>query len=123
DLPVTVAEFEPEKPVRAASAPKEEKPKPSSPAAQSMGLQVSDLTEAQKKELKVKGGVKVDAVSEGAARGGIREGDVIVQIGNIDVNSVREFDVALAKIDKSKPIPVLLRRGELATYLVIRPPR
>jgi serine protease Do len=122
DLSVTVAEFEAEKPVKVASAPKEEKPK-GSPAAQSIGLQVSDLTDAQKKELKVKGGVKVDAVSEGAARAGIREGDVIVQIGNIDVGSVREFEAAIAKIDKSKPIPVLLRRGDLASYLVIRPAR
>jgi serine protease Do len=48
---------------------------------------------------------------------------VIVQIGNVDVNNVREFEAAIAKIDRSKPIPVLLRRGELATYLVIRPAR
>jgi serine protease Do len=122
DLAVTVAEFEAEKPVASSSAPKEEKPK-SSPAAKSVGLQVSDLTDAQKKELKVKGGVKVDAVADSAARAGLREGDVIVQIGNIDVANVREFEAAVAKIDKSKPIPVLARRGELATYLVIRPAR
>jgi serine protease Do len=36
---------------------------------------------------------------------------------------VREFDATLGRIDKSKPIPVLLRRGELATYLVIRAAR
>ena len=35
--------------------------------------------------------------------------------------TVKEFDAAVAKVDKSKPIPVLLRRGELATYLLIRP--
>jgi serine protease Do len=122
DLPVTVAEIEADKPAKPASAPKEEKPK-GSPAAQSLGLQVSDLTDAQKKELKIKGGVKVDAVAEGAARAGIREGDVIVQIANVDVNSVREFDAAISKIDKTKAIPVLVRRGELAAYLVIRPAR
>jgi serine protease Do len=122
DLNVTVTEFEAEKPAAAIPAPKEEKPK-ASPAAKSVGLQVSDLTDAQKKELKIKGGVKVDGVAESAARAGIREGDVIVQIGNVDVNNAREFEAAVAKIDKSKPIPVLLRRGELATYLVIRPPR
>jgi serine protease Do len=122
DLAVTVAEFEAEKPALPTSAPKEEKPKPS-PAAKSVGLSVSDLTDAQKKEMRVKGGVKVDAVVDSAARAGIREGDVIVQIGNVDVSNVREFEAAVAKIDKSKPIPVLLRRGELATYLVIRPAR
>jgi serine protease Do len=120
DLSVTVAEFEAEKPAAAVSAPKVEKPK-ASPAAKSVGLSVSDITDAQKKELRIKGGVKVDAVVDSAARAGIREGDVIVQIGNVDVNTVRDFEAALGKIDKTKPIPVLLRRGELATYLVIRP--
>jgi len=121
DLSVTIAEFEPEKPVR-RTADKEEKPK-GSPAAQSVGLSVSELTDAQKKELKIKGGVKVDAVTDGAARAGIHEGDVIVAIGNTEINSVKEFDAVVAKVDKTKPIPVLLRRGELATYLLIRPAR
>jgi serine protease Do len=122
DLNLTIAEFEPDKPARTASAPKEEKPK-GSPAAQSMGLQVSDITDAQKKDLKIKGGVKVDASAEGAARAGIREGDVIVQIGVTDVNNVRDFEAAIAKADKSKPIAVYLRRGELASIAVIRPAR
>ncbi|WP_427915293.1 DegQ family serine endoprotease [Ramlibacter sp. MMS24-I3-19] len=121
DLNVTVAEFEPEKPVRRASAP-EEKPKGSA-AAQALGLSVSELTEAQKRELKVKGGVRVDSVAEGSARAGIREGDIIVAIGNTEIGSVREFEAVIAKVDRTKPIPVLLRRGELATYLLIRPQR
>ena len=122
DLSVTVAEFEQEKPARAASAPKEEKPKGSA-AAQSIGLQVSELTDAQKKEARVKGGVKVDASSDAAARAGIREGDVITQVGNSEVNSVKEFDAVIAKVDRAKPVPVYVRRGELAAILVIRPAR
>jgi serine protease Do len=123
DLSITVAELEPEKPpVRRTSTAPEDKPK-ASPAAQSIGLVVSELTEAQKKEQKLKGGVRVDTASESAARAGIREGDVIVAIGNTEVATVREFDAVVAKVDRSKPIPVLLRRGELATYLLIRPAR
>jgi serine protease Do len=121
DLAVTIAELEPEKPARPV-AEKPEKPK-GSPAAQSIGLSVSELTDAQRKELKLKGGVKVEAVTAGAARAGIREGDIIVGVGNTEITSVRDFDAVVAKIDKSKAIPVLLRRGELATYLVIRPAR
>jgi serine protease Do len=121
DLGVTIAELEPEKPARPA-VEKPEKPK-GSPAAQSIGLSVSELTDAQRRELKLKGGVKVEAATGGAARAGIREGDIIVGIGNAEIGSVRDFDAALAKIDKSKAVPVLLRRGELATYLVIRPAR
>ena len=107
----------------AAPPSKEEKPK-GSPAAQvASAWSVSELTDAQKKELKIKGGVKVEAVTDGAARAGIREGDIIVAIGNTEIGSVKEFDAAVAKVDKSKPIPVLLRRGELASYLLIRPAR
>ena len=123
ELGVTIAEVEVEKPVRRVVSEKEaEKPKGSA-AAQSVGLVVSDLTDAQRKELKIKGGVKVETASEASARAGIREGDVIVAIGNTEVNSVREFDSVLAKVDKSKAVPVLLRRGELASYLLIRPAR
>jgi serine protease Do len=121
DLNVAIAELEPEK-VAKRGADKDEKPK-GSPAAQSLGLSVSELTDAQKKDLKVKGGVKVEAVTEAAARAGIREGDIIVAIGNTEIGTVKEFDATVAKIDKSKAIPVLLRRGELATYLLIRPNR
>jgi serine protease Do len=122
DIPVTVAEIEPEKAAQRPASQKEEKPK-GSPAAQSVGLSVSEIPADQKKELKLKGGVKVEAVTDGAARAGIREGDIIVAIGNIEINSVKEFDAVVAKVDKAKPIPVLLRRGELATYVLIRPAR
>jgi serine protease Do len=122
DLNVNIAELEQERAPRASSPPKDEKPK-GSPAAQSVGLQVSELTDAQKKELKVRGGVKVDAATEGAARAGIREGDVITQIGNTEINNVRDFDAAVGKADRTKPMALYVRRGELAAILVIRPSR
>jgi serine protease Do len=84
---------------------------------------VSDLPDVQKKELKVKGGVKVDAVEGVASRAGLREGDVIVAIANFEIASVKEFENALSKIDKSKAVNVLFRRGELAQYALIRPAR
>ena len=119
ELSVVIGEFEPEKPVK-KTADKEEKPKPSS-AGQSLGLSVSEMTEAQKKELKVKGGVKVDAVAEGAARAGLREGDVILAIANTEIGNVKEFEAAVGKVDKSKPVNVLFRRGEWAQYALIKP--
>lgn len=122
DLSVTIAEIEPEKPVKKAAAVPEDKPK-QSPAAQVLGLTVSEITDAQKKELKIKGGVKVDAAAEGAAKAGVREGDVIVAIANMEVANVKEFEAAVAKIDKTKSVNVLFRRGEWAQYALIRPAR
>ncbi|HVZ45331.1 MAG TPA: DegQ family serine endoprotease [Ramlibacter sp.] len=121
DVTVTVAEIEPEK--EQARANSSEEQSKATPSAKTLGLAVRELTDAQKKENKVKGGVVVDAASGAAARAGIQEGDIIVAIGNTDVRSVREFDAVIAKVDKTKPVPVLLHRGELATYALIRPSR
>jgi len=121
DLSVTIGEVEPEKPARKASGP--EPKAPAVGAAQALGLVVSEVSDAQKKELKIKGGVKVDTAEAAASRAGLREGDVIVAIANSEITSVKEFEAALAKIDKTKAINVLFRRGEWAQYALIRPAR
>lgn len=121
DLSVTIAELEPERTAQRATE-RDDKPKTST-AGQALGLTVSELTDAQRKELKVKGGVKVDAATEAAARAGLREGDVIVAIGNTEVATTKEFEAAVAKVDRTKPVNVLFRRGEWAQYAVIRAAR
>ena len=122
DLSITIAEVEADKPSVKTSSSREEKPKASA-AGHAVGLAVSELTDGQKKELKVKGGVRVDSAVDAAARAGLREGDVILALANVDVTSVKEFEAALAKHDKTKPLPVLLRRGDLAQFVIIKPSR
>jgi len=121
ELMVTIAEIEAEKPVRRAAVP-EAKPPVAGPA-QAIGLVVAELNDAQKKEFKLRGGVRVESVEGAAARAGLREGDVIVAIANAEVLSVKDFEQTLAKIDKTKTVNVLFRRGELAQYALIRPGR
>jgi serine protease Do len=121
DLSVMVAEIEPDKPVAKAGS-REDKPKASA-AGQLLGLAVSELSDAQRKELAVKSGVKVEAAVESAARAGLREGDVILSLANMEVSSVKEFDAVIAKLDKNKPVNVLFRRGEWTQYALIRPSR
>ncbi|WP_169169028.1 MULTISPECIES: DegQ family serine endoprotease [unclassified Acidovorax] len=123
DLAIIIAEIEPEAPVRKA-AEREAKPKPKASAlAQQWGLSVSELSDAQKKDLKLKGGVRVEAATDAAARAGLREGDVILGIANTEVSSLKELEAALAKADKNKPVNVLFRRGEWAQYALMRPTR
>ncbi|MPM18199.1 hypothetical protein SDC9_64605 [bioreactor metagenome] len=122
DLPIMIAEVEPDEKAAAKTSPGAGKPK-SSAAAEQLGLVVAELTDAQRKELKVKGGVRVTEVSEAAARAGLREGDVIMSVANTEVSNMKDFDAAIAKADKSKPINVLYRRGEWAQYALIRPSR
>ncbi|WP_409970340.1 DegQ family serine endoprotease [Piscinibacter sp.] len=115
DLGVTVAEFEAEQPRRIAD--RDSKP----PATVGvLGVAVSDLNDAQKRELKVKSGVRVDSAEGAAARAGLREGDVILSLDNTEIGSAKQFEALVAKLDKTKPVNVLVRRGEWVNYLVIR---
>ena len=119
DINVTVVEFEPDRPARRAGG---NEPGAAPQATRSaIGLTVSDLSDALKKELRVRGGVKVDAVDGAAARAGVREGDVILSIDNVEISDARQFTAAAAKAEKSRAVSVLVRRGEWTNYLVIRP--
>lgn len=118
ELSVGVVEFEPAPPVRRAGAAPE--PKATAPVS-ALGLSVSDLTEAQKKELKVKGGVKVESVDGAASRAGVRDNDVILSVDNTEITSAKQFEALAAKLDKTKPVTVLVRRGDWVNYMVIRP--
>ena len=121
DLMVTVIEIEAEKPETTAEEP-QVKPKPSA-VGQVLGLSVTELTATQKKELKIKGGVRVEAAVEAAARAGILEDDVITAVGNTEVMGLKDFEAALAKSDRRRPLAVVVRRGEMAQIVVIRPTR
>ncbi|ODU10733.1 MAG: serine peptidase [Rubrivivax sp. SCN 71-131] len=119
DLALTVGEFEAER--TAQRAPDEPGTAPATRSA--LGLTVSDLGEAQKKELRLRGGVRVDAVEGAAARAGVREGDVILAVNNADVADARQFEAVTGKLDKARAVSLLVRRGDAVNYLVIRPAR
>jgi serine protease Do len=124
ELSIVVAEAEPEAGAKPAvdntPAPKAG-PKPATYAWQ--GLTLSELTAEQRSELKIKGGVKVDAADGAGARAGLREGDILLAVANTDITDLKQFESVTSRLDKSKPINLLLRRGEWAQYVVIRPSR
>jgi serine protease Do len=120
DLNVTIAEVEPDKTAKRDSDRDEPSSKAPAAVAKSMGLALSDLGDAQRKELKLRGGVKVDAVTGAAARAGLREGDIILAVANTEVASVKEFEVAFAKADRNKPVSLLFRRADWTQYALIR---
>ncbi|MFO1337549.1 MAG: DegQ family serine endoprotease [Burkholderiaceae bacterium] len=119
DVPVTVAELDADKPRSGSSgdAPS------AAPTKSHLGLTVVDLSDAQKKELRVRGGVRAETVEGAAARAGMREGDVILQIDNVDIADTKQFGNVVAKLDKNKAVTLLVRRGEWVNYVVIKPTR
>ena len=121
DLPVTIAALEEEK---ATPKPTPKKPKADG-ALNALGLNVSDLNEAQRKELKADA-VLVDASEGAAARAGVLPGDLVLQINNTDVKDAKQFNAMVTKLDPKKSVALLVRRSSpqgVATtfYLVIRP--
>lgn len=117
ELTVTVVELESDKPRAEAPAKSESKL-----ASSALGLALSDLSSAQRRELKLDdGGVMVQDVDGPAARAGLRAGDVILAIANVKVTDVKQFESVLSKLNRSRPVSVLVRRGDWAQYAVIRP--
>ncbi len=95
--------------------------KPPPAAATQHGLTLSELTEAQRKELKTAGGVLVENAQGAAARAGVRRGDVILALNNQDVKSVEQFNQTMSQLDKGRIIALLVRRGANSLYIPFRP--
>jgi serine protease Do len=120
DLSVTVGEFEAEeRPTRQSQA----EPGAAPAVKSALGLTVAELTEAQKKDLRVRAGVRVEAVEGPAARAGLREGDVILSLDNTEIADAKQFAAVAARVEKARAVSVLVRRGDSVNYLVIRPGR
>ena len=120
EFPISLIDFEDEKVAKAASSSKTEKSK-SGTGAQALGLVINDLSESQKKEMKIKNGVVVEGAAEQAARAGLRENDVIVSIAGNEIANVKEFEAVLGKADKSKSISLMYKRGDWMQFTLIKP--
>jgi serine protease Do len=118
ELSVVVAEVEPDRVKRVA----ESETKPQATAA-TLGIGVSDLSESQKRELKLKHGVRVEVAEAAAARAGLREGDVILSLDNTEISSAKQFESVVSKLDKTRAVTALVRRGDTVNFLIIRPVR
>lgn len=118
NLPVTVVELEGDKAVKAAPSEKEDRDEQKPNA---LGLIVSDLTAAKKKDFKLEVGVVVEEVDGMAERAGLQEDDVILQVNNIGVKDSKQFNAIVAKLDTKKPSVLLVRRGDVSQFVVVRP--
>lgn len=116
DLPVTVAEMEADQ-----TAKKDEKKPKQEQTLNALGLAVADLTEAQKRDMRMDGGVIVEQADGVAGRAGLQPGDVIVRLNNTDIKDARQFNALVAKLDPKKNALLLVRRGESSQFVPLRP--
>lgn len=93
---------------------------PASESAERLGLTLSELTPEQKTELQVEGGLLVEDSKGAAARSELHRGDVILAIGNVSIKSLDQFNEALKQIGKGRNVALLVRRGDVVSYVAIK---
>jgi serine protease Do len=121
EIQVTVGEMPDEKPAGGKPA---KGAKPAEQAPNRLGLVVSELTAEQKRELKMNSGLLVEDVRGIGARSDLRSGDVIIAViskgATTEVKSVEQFNKLLAQFEKGSNVTLLVRRGEMQTFITIK---
>lgn len=97
--------------------------KPEAETSSELGITVHTVTPDLAEQFKIKSGegVVVTDVDEGsiAALGGIRSGDVILQVDRKPVNSAAEFNRAINKASDEKRVLLLVSSGDGQRYVVL----
>ncbi len=96
------------------------RPAKASKATNKLGLTLIELSEEQKKELKLSNGLLVEDAEGPAARAGVGKGDIILALNNYDVKSVEQFNELVAQYGSGRNIALLIRRGDRSMYVPIR---
>jgi serine protease Do len=104
---------------QAAAAPVETAPVVSGESA--LGITVVALTDDEKRELRISHGVKVSEIEGAGQAAGLSVGDVILTVGNADVNTPKEFVDAANKAGAGKPVGIMVQRNGQAQWVLVRP--
>ena len=118
EVPVTIVELQEERPTQGRQTPN--KPAPGA-APDALGLHLSNVTPADRKELGIDHGLLVEEAQGPAATAGIQPGDLILQWNNTPITSVEQFKALLAKHDKSKAVALLVQREDTTQYITLKP--
>lgn len=121
DIAVVIGEITDDK--QATTKP-QRSTKPAEQAANRLGLVVSELSAEQKRELKMNSGLLIDDVRGSGARSDLRPGDVIIAViskgATTEVRTVEQFNKLLAQFEKGSNVTLLIRRGEMQTFVTIK---
>jgi len=95
---------------------------PSGSTPSRLGVTVEAPGAELRERLGIEGGVRVIAVDGAAAEAGIREGDIITRLNNLEVTDVEGFTAIAEALPAGRSVPVLIIRGQVPTFLALRVP-
>ena len=119
-LALTVDELKPEASA-GAGAPGAQPGQPAPVQANALGLAVTDIPADRLEQLRLKNGVLVESAEGAAEAAGLRPGDIVIAVNNTDVSSAKQFNELVKALDRAKPVVLLVRRGDTAQFVPIRP--
>jgi serine protease Do len=100
------------------------KTKPMDQSANRLGLVVSELTPEQRKELKIASGLLIEDIRGNAARTDLQRGDIILAViskgTTTELRTVDQLNRVLAQFDKNANVTLLVKRGEIQTFVTIK---
>jgi serine protease Do len=96
---------------------------PGKKATNRLGFSAIDLTDKQKQELELDGGVLVNHMITGpATQAGVRKGDIILAIDNKPVQNATQFAKTVKGLPAGKSVALLVQRNGSPTFLAIKVP-
>jgi serine protease Do len=85
-----------------------------------LGFEVSGLSDSEKEELGTNSGVMVKNISDrNVQRAGLRNGDVILKISKTPINTMKQFNRVISKLQESEPIVLLVKQAGVNRFIVI----
>jgi serine protease Do len=119
DISIVVGEMPDEK--QTSEKPQRGGKSPEQPANR-LGLVVRELTAEQRRELKMNSGLLIEDVR--GSRSELRPGDIIIALiskgATTEVKTVDQFNKLLAPFEKGSNVTLLVRRGEMQTFITIK---
>jgi len=89
-----------------------------------MDVHVSDLDDATREVLGLKGGVLVEDMGAGpAAAAGVRAGDILLKLGSYPVENAAQLQKLSAALPPGAIVPLLVKRQDSSTFVPLVMPR
>lgn len=119
DVVVTMGEIPEE------SAPTKLGRKPAEPTkANRLGLVLLALSAEQKRATGLPNGLIVEDVTSSGVRTDLRPGDILLSLihkgSQVELKTVAQFNELIAAVNKTESLTLLVRRGEMQTFVIIK---